>query len=666
MNVGTGVFSADNTHIRVPIWLTPRDFGYRRANNYVTLILDVIDPNTLSGVVSYYQTSLNDDSTPSILPPGLTLDTVTGEIAGRVPYQPAVTQEYKFTIAAQRIGYDVDSVQLIEYMYEAANIGTAQIKVSKFDAYSEYAIDKEFTVEGNTYIVISINTGNAAFDVLTLNRALLTAFNSGTSINFGTIAIVETENTVSEKTFVVKLLGEVDSTIAWITPRNLGSFSANYISTLNVRATTTVPNANLLYTVTLGTLPPGLTLSLSGELIGKVNSFGTESQPGLTVFDSQQLQLDGNTTTLDRTYDFTIKAQDQFGFSAIERTFSVKLSDPDNKQYSNVFLQPLLPQVQRLAFVNFVNNAEIFLPEYLYRPNDTNFGIQTKIKILAYSGIEAKAIESFVAAAAKNHKRRNLKIGSVKTAIAKTPGTQDVVYEVVYLEVIDPQQSTKRNHKTANQIKIKNNDKVLVNSAKYTDINDTYASEFSEVTITTREEGEVAVSWIDLLNINGRDEIYNIPVTSLLEIINQAGYSVSVPFTPGVIESNKYRPWPTNVITTDSNAILADGANSTTRYISNMTHMRAAIKNIGETEKNFLPLWMRSSQVDTITELGFVNAIPLCYCKPGTANIIANTIDFYKIDFKQYELDIDRYVIDNAEGNSQEQYILFANYEFNT
>ena len=666
MNVGTGVFSADNTHIRVPIWLTPRDFGYRRANNYVTLILDVIDPNTLSGVVSYYQTSLNDDNTASILPPGLTLDTITGEIAGRVPYQPAVTKEYKFTIAAQRIGYDIDSVQLIEYVYEAANPGISQIKVSKFDAYSEYAIDKEFTVDGNTYIIRSINTSNAAYDVLTLNRAILTTFNSGTSINFGTINITDTENTVSEKTFVVKLLGEVDSTIAWITPSDLGSFSANYISTLNVRATTTVPNANLLYTVTSGTLPPGLTLSLSGELIGKVNSFGTELQPGLTVFDSQQMQLDGNTTTLDRTFNFTIKAQDQFGFSAIERTFTISLSDPDNKQYSNVFLQPLLPQVQRSTFLNFVNNAEIFLPEYLYRPNDPNFGIQTKIKILAYSGIEAKAIESFVAAAAKNHKRRNLKIGSIKTAVAKTPGTQDVVYEVVYLEVIDPQQSTKKNQKTATQIKIKNPDKVLVNSAKYTDINDTYASEFSEFTITTREEGDVAVSWIDLLNINGRDEIYNIPVTSLLEIINQAGYSVSVPFTPGVIESNKYRPWPTNIITTDSNAILADGANSTTRYISNMTHMRAAIKSIGETEKNFLPLWMRSSQVDTVTELGFVNAIPLCYCKPGTANIIANTIDFYNIDFKQYELDIDRYLIDNAEGNSQEQYILFANYEFNT
>ena len=666
MQVGTGIFSADNTHIRVPIWLTPRDFGYRRADNYVTLILDVIDPNTLSGVVSYYQTSLNDDNSASILPPGLTLDTTTGEIAGRVPYQPAVTREYKFSVAAQRIGYDVDTVQLIEYVYEGANPGTSQLKTSKFDAYSQYVIGKEFTVAGYTYIVENINTSNTAYDTLTLNNALITAFNKGTSINFGTIAIVETENTVSTKTFVVKLLGEVDSTIKWITPSNLGFFSANYISTLSVKATTTVPNATLLYTVTSGTLPPGLTLSLSGELIGKVNSFGTELQPGLTVFDSQQMQLDGNTTTLDRTYNFTIKSQDQFGFSAIERIFTVSLSDPDNKQYSNVFLQPLLPRVQRSAFLNFVNNAEIFLPQYLYRPNDPNFGIQTKIKILAYAGIEAKAIDQFVAATAKNHKRRNLKIGSVKTAVAKTPGTQDVVYEVVYLEVIDPQQSTKKNQKVATQIKIKNPDKVLVNSARYTDINDTYASEFSEVTITTREDGDVVVKWIDLLNINGRNEIYNLPVTSILEIINQAGYSVNIPFTPGVIESNKYRPWPTNVITSDSDAILIDGTNDTTRYISNMTHMRAAIKSIGETEKNFLPLWMRTSQEDTITELGFVNAIPLCYCKTGTAKIIANTIDFYNIDFRQYELDIDRYVIDNSEGVSQEQYVLFANYEFNT
>ena len=665
MKISSGVFSADNTHIRVPIWVTPRDFGYRRANNYVTLVLDIIDANSLSGAVSYYKTSLNDDGSQSTLPPGLELDTTTGEIAGRVPYQPAVTKEYKFTIAAQRIGFDVDSVQLIEYMYEGANAGVAQIKVSKFDLYSEYAVGKEFTVAGNTYIVTGINTSSVDYDVLTLNKALLTRFIKGTSINFGTIKIADTEEAVSKKTFVIKLLGEVDSTIAWITPNNLGSFSANYISTLNVRATTTVPNANLIYTQSSGVLPPGITLSLTGELIGKVNSFGTDIQAGLTVFDSQQMQLDGNTTKLDRTYTFKIKAQDQFGFSAIERTFTISLSDPDNKQYSNVFLQPMLSQTQRNSFINFVNNAEIFLPEYLYRPNDPNFGAQPRIKILAYSGIEAKAVEYFVSAAAKNHKRRNLNIGKVKTAVAMTPGTRDIVYEVVYLEVIDPKQSTMKNKKVANQIKIKNPSKVLVNSSRYTSTEDTYPGQFSELIISTRSQGDLKIKWIDLLNINGRDEIYSIPVTSLLEIINREGYSVSIPFTPGVIESNKYRATPTNVITIDSDALSVDGENDTTRYISNMTHMRDAIKDIGKTEKNFLPLWMRSAQEDTVTELGFVNAIPLCYCKPGTAKIIANTIDFLKIDFSQYELDIDRHLIDNAEGNSQEQYILFANYGVN-
>ena len=36
------------------------------------------------------------------LPPGMQLDSTTGEIAGRIPYQPAVTTEYKFTIEALR------------------------------------------------------------------------------------------------------------------------------------------------------------------------------------------------------------------------------------------------------------------------------------------------------------------------------------------------------------------------------------------------------------------------------------------------------------------------------------------------------------------------------------------------------------------------------------
>ena len=44
---------------------------------------------------------------------------------------------------------------------------------------------------------------------------------------------------------------------------------------MSVVATSTVPRANLLYTLTSGSLPPGLALSYDGEIIGKINSFGS-------------------------------------------------------------------------------------------------------------------------------------------------------------------------------------------------------------------------------------------------------------------------------------------------------------------------------------------------------------------------------------------------------
>ena len=102
MQVGTGIFTADNTFLRTPVWLTPANIGYKRANNYVTIYLDVFDPNTIVGALSYELQQYNDDNSASVLPPGMVLDVATGEIAGRVPYQPAVTKEYKFTVKARR------------------------------------------------------------------------------------------------------------------------------------------------------------------------------------------------------------------------------------------------------------------------------------------------------------------------------------------------------------------------------------------------------------------------------------------------------------------------------------------------------------------------------------------------------------------------------------
>jgi hypothetical protein len=213
-----------------------------------------------------------------------------------------------------------------------------------------------------------------------------------------------------------------------------------------------------------------------------------------------------------------------------------------------------------------------------------------------------------VAASAKYHKRKQYKIGAVKTAVAKTPGTDDVVYEVVYIELLDPYLPTKGKTKKSYTINTKNT--ITVDGIQYSTTDD----------------------------------------NSGLEAQDPA----------------RRRPSNPNTIKVDSDAILISQSKDYVKYISNIENMRDSLKQVGETERNFLPLWMRTAQEDSIQELGYVLAIPLCYTKQGKSKIIANAIKNQNFDFSKFAIDIDRYTIDSTTGNSDEQYIVFANYQFNT
>jgi len=580
MQVGTGIFTADNTFIRTPIWLTPRDLGYRRANNYVTLFLEIIDANTLTGIVNYELLSTNpEDGSPSILPPGMALDQYTGEIAGKVPYQPAVTKEYKFTIRATRV------------------------------------------------------TANSP------------------------------ETAQSQKTFIVRLLGEIESTIKWITNADLGDISANYISTLSVAAETTVPNAILLYTVESGRLPPGLDLSFDGEIIGKINSFGTADNPGLTVFDNASTKFDGNSTTIDRDYIFTVKARDQFGYSATTRQFKLTVSDPDDKLYSNVYFKPLVNSSQRQDYFDFVNDPTLFPSEYIYRPQDPNFGVQKTIKMLIYSGIETVLAEQYVAAMALSTKRKFFKIGSLETAVAKVPGTDDVVYEVVYLTVKDPYE---KKGKVKDYITIKNDSKILVNSVRATPNDPSYDnSTRSSLAVGTRANPSNVIYYDNFIQLYTRLSEVQWTLGTDLEITLNDGSTVTGVFTRGTATNIDIRPTPENTVRCDSDAVLVSDPNKIIKYISNISNVRRRFRSLGRTERNFLPLWMRTAQEGSVQELGYTLAIPLCYCKPGTSATIAAAIRFSEFDYRQFEIDVDRFEIDSTEGVGEPKYFVFANYDYN-
>lgn len=664
MQVANGVFTADITNVRVPIWLTPANLGFKRANNYVTVYLDVLDPNTIDGIIYYELKSINDDNSESILPPGLSLDSTTGELAGKVPYQPAITKEYKFTIEAIRFVADSDTVVLSTFAFNDADVGSTTIRINKLNTYASYAVGQQFTIDQNTYSVTAIDTeSNLDYDTITINKGLVNKIEQSDSINLGTIETSNPEESRKTKTFSLKLLGEVDSTITWNTNSALGTISANYISTLSVKATTTVPNARLLYTLESGSLPPGLILSYDGEIIGKVNSFGTATNPGITVFDSQNFKLDNNTTTLDRDFEFTVKAKDQYGYSAITRKFSLSVTDPDDKLYSNLYMRPLLKNTQRIAYEDIISDTSIFDSDFIYRPNDKNFGLQKNMQMLLYGGIETKTAEYYVSALAKNIKRKKYNLGEVKTAIAKNPGSQDIVYEIVYVEVIDPAESANGN--VRKQFTINNESKNNVNSVIYESPNINYDISPSTLKIGTRRYGDVVYRMLPNVEITTRTSSVSFSARDNFAVGIKDSVDVLVDISDGTFEAFRFRPVPENTLKVDSNAISIDGGNDRVRYISSIQHVRDAIRLLGETEANFLPLWMKTTQPNTIAVQGYTKALPLCYCKPGTSNIIKNAINARGIKFNQFDFDIDRVVIDSTTGNSNEQYIAFANFKIN-
>lgn len=552
MQVGTGIFTADNTFVRTPIWLTPSNLGFRRANNFITLFLDVLDPNTITGEVIYDLLETNEDATESVLPPGTELDRGTGEIFGRVPYQPAITKEYKFTIRATR-------------------------------------------------------------------------FTSST-----------TETAFSDKTFTIQLLGEVDSTIRWLTESDLGTVPSNYVSTISVRAKTSVPNSFLLYSLTQGALPPGLELGFNGEIIGRI---------------------DNELITVSEIFTFTIKAQDQFGFSAIEREFSIEVQNLDDTLYTDIYFKPFLSSSSRRDFYEFISDSQIFSPELIYRPNDPRFGRQQEPKILAYAGIERKSADNFVAACAKYAKRKTLLINEVKKAVATKPGTNEIVYEVVYLDIIDPYE---KDGDVAKSIKISDFEEITADILSAN--NSEYRGVRSYIEVGTRNNPINKIFTDRFLTIQTRLSTVNYDIRDL-EILAR-NENLSPNLFIGSSTNIWYRPLYENTIKVDNSNVKVSDPNRNQKYISNTSNLREDILEIGKTERNFLPLWMRSPQPNQAEELGFTLAIPLAYCLPGTADRIISGIRTNNIDFRQFKFEIDRFVIENSLETGNEKYILFANYEY--
>lgn len=559
IQVDTNIFQADASSDRVPIWITNSDLGRFRANNYVTIFLDVYDPPTLSGTITYFLLPTNPDNTVSQLPPGMTLDTSTGDIAGSVPYQARISRDYTFTIRAVN--------------YPAALAYTSYIYRGLWNNSTTYKINDAIEFAGITYICTQAHLNRLPTDE--------DYWRASTS--------------KSEKTFTVTVVGEIESAVQWITDSDLGTIKPNTASEKYIEAESLLYGGRIAYEFISGSLPPGLEFLPTGILQGKVKQFADNAGPGLTRFyertdslapaeDSSTLgkdfsvMFDSATTKFDQKFSFTIKARDSVNFATVNRTFNLTVAVENNLTFANIYVRAFQTKPKRLAWYNFITDVVIFSPSEMYRYGDPNFGVQNDLRVLIYAGIESVEAVKYVQAMSRNHYQKRLKFGNIKTATAKDPITQEAVYEIIYVEIVD---DLEKNGRSISQ---------TVNLAN--DIN-----------------SKVLISY-DSIKIDS-----DIPLVS---------------------DSDHQRVFPNSI-----------------------KNMRSRINAVGVRDREFLPLWMRSTQEQAAFETGYVQALPLCYCNPGASEKIVARIKASGFDFKTIDFLVDRYIIDIIDGEIEDKYLAF-------
>jgi hypothetical protein len=251
VQVDTNLFQADSASDRKPLWITESDLGRFRANNYVTIFLDVYDPPTLSGTITYFLLPTNPDGSSSILPPGMALDNITGEIAGRVPYQSAVTKNYQFTMMAVNFPATLSSLS-----YNLR--GT-------WNGFTAYAVNDAVRYLGFIYVCTKANRSQTPAD--------------GSEYWYRGVA-------TADKTFTVDIIGEIESAVTWLTDSDRGTIKPNQPSQLYIAAKSLLYGGRIAYDFISGSLPPGLTFLSTGAIQGKVKQFADDAGPGLTrLFD---------------------------------------------------------------------------------------------------------------------------------------------------------------------------------------------------------------------------------------------------------------------------------------------------------------------------------------------------------------------------------------------
>ena len=449
------------------------------------------------------------------------------------------------------------------------NAIVVKIDVEDFDPLQA---DLEYSIQSGSLppgVSIDVNSGEL-YGTLARQLAVETTYNFTVRAN----RVVSTGvNVFTDQAFTLKVIGEIDIGIAFTTPTLVGTLKADVPSILSLEAVAEATDRVLNYTKTSGSLPPGITLSSTGNLIGTIDP--------------------SDFTDSTRAYTFTASVSDQYQLLATSKEFTINIDIPFTQtEYGNMSGHAT-SLIDQNIFYNISQDNSINSTEYIYRPDDSNFGMKVKPDMLMISGLEAQTLTAFQQQMEQNHSPKKLYFGEVKTAIAKEGTTTK--YEVVYIEVKDPMVN-KDGLSVASSLKLRTTVSKPILGPRASSMNAT-------------------ADYVDY------------------EVTTDGGLSFST-------SGSKVR---------FANQLSADLGFIETLYPNAVANMRSRMKSLGHKEWDYLPLWMKTTQVGDLAPLGYVMAVPICYCKPGTSALVKKRIDDKKLNFKNISFIIDRYIVSKSK-----------------
>ena len=449
LTADTTTITGDNTFVtadenleRAPFLINaePSDLGRVRSDNYFAYQFRANDYDTADLT---YSISVNEGEG---LPPGLTLDPTTGWYYGFIPDQGLLEVTYSFNIQISQT--DTPGVVSQQYPFTLTIVGIT-------DSECTWLTDTDLGVleNGATSLlkVEAVNRGNKPLSYRLKNGAFNQLPQGLTLLPSGEIA-----GRVTFNTFSVDLgFTTFDKTQSNITGISETTFDSSFTFTVNAYAadpsqdvynvaSVTVTNGGSGYSgVNLPTLefsaPVGATAEkaeavavVTGGVITSVNvtnqGAGYYSEPTLTITQG----FGGSGAVLTPVIQ-PYGARDAI---SVFKTFTIRIFRAYNYPYQNLYVVALPPANDRALINNLLTNQEIFVPDYIYRPDDANFGVSTAVKYEHAVGLAPETIDTYVSSLYLNHYWKNLILGSIETAQA-LDANGNVVYEVVYSKIVD-------------------------------------------------------------------------------------------------------------------------------------------------------------------------------------------------------------------------------------